>query len=166
MGMCSGELRHYIIRPSLKHIGMWSLAGENLLLGTAACESGLGTHIKFQNHQSLGLYQISPKMHKNIWDNFLAPQPELSSKVRGLASQREFLAHPHYELVTNLSYSSVIAWLIYYRTGCNVKKITPGDILGLGKLWHKYFHNHHRPSSPQYFVSCYHQLISVPETTL
>ena len=141
MGICANELRHYVVRPALKHLGMWSPTAENLLLGTAARESGLGFHLKLSNHQVLGIYQISPRMHLNIWNLYLAGQPELASKVRGLASQREFLSHPHHELATNLAYATAIAWLIYHRSGIKIAKIDKNDITEMGRLWQKFFHS-------------------------
>ena len=54
MGICASELRHYVVRPALKHLGMWSPTTENLLLGTAARESGLGFHLKIANQHALG----------------------------------------------------------------------------------------------------------------
>ena len=162
MGICAKELRHYVVRPTLKHMGMWSLAAENLLLGTAARESGLGFHLKPDNTQALGIYQISPRMHRNIWDRFLMEKSELSSLVRGLASQREFLSHPHHELATNLAYSTAIAWLVYWRTGLDVKQTNPGDIAALAKIWQKYFHSR-CSGTAESFVESYQQLLAEEE---
>ena len=158
MGICAKELRHYVVRPTLKHLKMWSPSAENLLLGTAAIESGLGFHLKHEKHRALGIFQISPRMHRNIWDNFLADKPNLSSLVRGLASQREFLAHPHLELATNLSYSAAIAWLVYYRTGKPIETMKADDLAGFGKLWHNHYHRHNQLPA-QCFVDSFHTLI-------
>ncbi len=158
MGICARELRHYVVCPALKHLGMWCPTAENLLLGTAARESGLGFHLKLANHQALGIYQISPRMHRNIWDHFLASKPDLASKVRGLASQREFLSHPHHELATNLVYATAIAWLVYHRCDINIKRIDPNDTPTLGKLWQKHFHSRN-PGTVQSFCDSYQQMI-------
>lgn len=162
MGICATELRHYVVRPTLKHMGMWSQPAENLLLGTAARESGLGFHLKMANTQALGIYQISPKMHRNIWDRFLAPKSDLSSLVRGLASQREFLSHPHHELATNLAYATAIAWLVYWRHEPNVTKIESTDIKSMGRLWQKYFHSR-CPGTVESFVDSYRELVTEAE---
>ena len=159
MGICAKELRHYVVRPTLKHLKMWSPTAENLLLGTAARESELGFHIKQDHHQALGIYHISPRMHRNIWDFYLAKRSELSSLVRGLASQREFLCHPHHELATNLSYATAIAWMIYYRTEINIHSLPEDDIKAMGKLWHNHFHRHH-PGSVNSFIESYERLIT------
>ena len=162
MGICARELRHYVVRPTLKHMGMWNQAAENLLLGTAARESGLGFHLKPANTQALGIYQISPRMHRNIWDHYLAQKSELSSLVRGLASQREFLSHPHHELATNLAYSTAIAWLVYWRTGIDFKKLEPENTQALARIWQKYFHSR-CPGNKESFVDSYQQLLVEPE---
>ncbi|MGI9278403.1 MAG: hypothetical protein ACR2PX_02095 [Endozoicomonas sp.] len=159
MGICAKELRHYVVRPTLKHLRMWSPTAENLLLGTAARESGLGFHLKQEHHQALGIYQISPRMHRNIWDHYLAKKSDLSSLIRGLASQREFLAHPHLELATNLSYATAIAWMIYYRTNKPIHKVPHDDVRAMGKLWHNYYHRHH-PGPIESFVDSYKALIT------
>jgi hypothetical protein len=145
MGICAEEFRSLVITPTLEHLGekgAHTLAAANLLLGTAAQESGLGFHLRIsrpgiKRTRGLGIYQITPKIHVNIWDRYLINLPDLASSVRGLASQHEFLAHPHAELATNLSYATAIAWMIYRRTG---KPLPPAnDILGLGKYWWRHF---------------------------
>ncbi|MGB0361364.1 MAG: hypothetical protein ACPGEF_08165 [Endozoicomonas sp.] len=159
MGICAKELRHYVVRPALKHLDMWSPFAENLLLGTAARESGLGFHLKMPNQHALGIYQISPRMHRKIWDQFLATQPELASKVRGLASQREFLAHPHHELTTNLAYATAMALMIYIRTGINIDAIDKDDIRSMGRLWYKHFHSRNPGTIKSFFDSYQHMII-------
>lgn len=143
MGICLDELRLMVIRPTLKHLRAWSAGMENLLLGTAAQESQLGFHLKQGRRHGLGIYQIQPHTHREIWDQYLIDHPTLASKVRGLASQREFLDHPHSELATNLRYATAIAWLIYRAAGA--KRVPEDDVGGMARLWHQHFH--HGPSA-------------------
>ncbi len=159
MGICADELRRYVVRPTLRHLKQWSPAAENLLLGTAAQESGLGFHLKQANHRALGIYQISPQMHKNIWDKYLAKDPDLASKIRGLASQREFLSHPHLELATNLSYATAIAWVVYLRTGQPLPDQAADDLQLLGRYWHRHYHSHAH-GTVESFVANYQMLIT------
>ncbi len=164
MGICARELRSLVIRPTLKHLKLWSPAAEELLLGTAAQESGLGEHLKMDNHRALGIYQITPRMHRNIWDNYLARQPELASRVRGLASQHEFLQHPHAELATNLAYATAVAMMVYLRRGTLLPSGTQNSPARLGRCWHNNFH-----SKPQGtvgdFIDHYQDLVLSKETS-
>ena len=74
--------------------------------------------------------------------------PDIASLVRGLASQRDFLDHPHAELTTNLSYATAIAWFNYAR---HPEFCLPGkaDLNTLARLWKRFYH-------PKGGVSCEH----------
>ncbi len=160
MGICLDELRLLVVRPTLKQLRAWSPGMEALLLGTAAQESELGFHLKQGSRHGMGIFQILPSTHRQVWDKYLINFPALASKVRGLASQRDFLQHPHAELATNLRYATAIAWLIYRAAG--VENVESGDLPRMAKLWKKYFH--HGPSaSLRDFVDSYCKLIKPTE---
>lgn len=130
---------------------------EALLLGTAAQESELGFHLKLDHRHGMGIFQILPSTHRQIWDKYLINFPALASKVRGLASQRDFLQHPHAELATNLRYATAIAWLIYRAAG--VDQVESEDLPRMAKLWKKHFH--HGPTAKlRDFVDSYCRLIA------
>lgn len=159
MGICAKELRTLVIRPTLDQLGVngdRSNVAENLLLGTAAQESGLGFHLKVNRSQGLGIYRISPRTHLNIWDKYLVNEPDLASAIRGLASQHEFLTNPHAELATNLRYSTAIAWMIYRRAD---KDLPPAnDPQGLGEYWARHYH-HKSKASAEEFVRNYKRFV-------
>lgn len=156
MGICLDELRLMVIRPTLKHLRAWSAGMENLLLGTAARESQLGFHLKQGRRHGLGIYQIQPHTHREVWDRYLIDHPALASKVRGLASQRDFLQHPHSELATNLRYATAIAWLIYHSAGAD--HVEENDVATMARLWHQYFH-HGPAATEEDFRQSYEQLV-------
>jgi len=159
MGICAKELRTLVVRPTLDQLGVTGERAdiaENLLLGTAAQESGLGFHLKEDGSQGLGIYRISPRTHCNIWDKYLVNEPDLASAIRGLASQHEFLSNPHTELATNLRYATAIAWMIYQRAGKQLPKAN--DLKGLGEYWARYYH--HKPkATAEEFVRHYKQFV-------
>lgn len=159
MGICPSELLLLVIRPTLQYLGEDSQSAQTLMVATAAIESGLGFHLTTQHSQGLGVFQISPERHQEIWDQYLAKDPELASKVRGLASQHEFLSHPHEELATNLRYATAIAWLVYKRNNCPLP--AADDIPSMAKFWKAHFH-HQPQASIKSFVKCYKSLISTP----
>ncbi|MDX2463764.1 MAG: hypothetical protein QNK31_04575 [Porticoccus sp.] len=129
------DLRHLVIRDTLNYLNDWSPAAENLLLGTAAQESGLGG---WNKGRRVGLYHITPAMHRAVWDKYLINDPSLASEVRGMAGQRSFLRAPHGELITNLTYATAIAWMIYRRA--NQELPNANNPIELGKFWHRHFH--------------------------
>lgn len=108
MELCIKELREYIIRPTLVYLQRHSIAAENLLVALAEIHRQKGNHEKYP-----GIFAIDAALHQRVWNQHLAFDPDLASKIRGLASQREFLNNPHIELTTNLSYATAIAWTVY-----------------------------------------------------
>ncbi len=139
MGICATELRQWVIKPTLKRLGVYSKAAENLLLATAAQESGLGSHLKPAGQRALGIYQIHSLSHRHIWDDHLAQRSDMASVVRGLASQHDFLSQPHAELATNLSYATAIAWFMYARHAdfCLSKD---DNVETMASLWKRFYH--------------------------
>ncbi|MEE4193060.1 MAG: hypothetical protein V2I66_15890 [Halieaceae bacterium] len=108
------HLRDQVIQPTLKYLGVWNHDTEAFLLtaATEAPELGLFS----ARNDGLGIFHITPQQHRDIWDKHLAFNPDLASRVRGLASQRAFLSDPDKELQTNLSYCTAIAFLLYERS--------------------------------------------------
>ncbi len=115
MYVTAEHLRDYVIRPTLKYLGTWSAAGEKFLLDTAIQAPDLG--LFSARNEGMGLFHITSAQHRDLWDRYLAFNPDIASRVRGLASQRAFLTDPDGELQTNLSYCTAIAWLLFQRSG-------------------------------------------------
>lgn len=134
MTISTVNLREYVIEPTLSYLGTGSVSAVKLLMGTAAQESDFDPFT--QRNQGLGIYQITPEQHHQTWDHYLAFRPELASLVRGLASQHQFLKNPDKELVTNLAYSTAIAWIIYLQSESQLPAADDYDALG-------YFWQHH-----------------------
>jgi hypothetical protein len=114
MYITAEHLREDIIRPTLEYLGVWSPSAESRLLEAAISEPEVGLFSR--RRDGLGLYRITARQHRDLWDRYLAFKPEIASRVRGLASQRAFLSDPDHELQTNLSYCTAIAWLLYQRS--------------------------------------------------
>lgn len=160
MGLCADEFREFVVRPVLEHFDQWSEAAEALLVATAARESGLGAHLRTANGGGLGVFQVTPQMHNRIWDLYLIQDPDLASKVRGLASQHKFLSRPHAELATNLSYATAIAWMIYCRAEAELPQAD--DLQAIADFWAR----HYRPRSAKtdacvdLFRDCYRRYVN------
>lgn len=80
------QLRVDVIRPTLAALSMPSRAAENLLLGTAAVESRLGSYLRqVGGGPALGIWQCEPATHDDIWENYLRLRGPLRDTVRRLA---------------------------------------------------------------------------------
>jgi len=115
MYVTAEHLRDHVIRPTLKYLGKWSTTTEDFLLNAAVDSPDLG--LFSPRNEGLGLFHITAAQHRDLWDRYLAFNPEMASRIRGLASQRAFLSDPDSELQTNLSYCTAIAWLLHQRSG-------------------------------------------------
>jgi len=147
------DLRKLVIRETLRYLDDWSPAAENLLLGTAIQESGMGFCLR--EGRGYGIYHISANTHRAIWDKYLIDHPEQASRVRGLAGQHSFLEDPQGELTTNLKYATAIAWYVYKRTGKTLPDAD--DLNGLAEIWHRHFHSR-ATATPREFTQNYRDL--------
>lgn len=177
MNISVSDLRISIIRPCLHTLGHYSQDAENLLAGTATYESSALSLNQFANcpqphkppapnqpqsarsfsrpaencaaltRRGLGIFRITPEKHREIWDTYLIQFPDLASNVRGFASQKQFFNDPHGELISNLNYATVIAWMIYCSAGVLTKAnalcdaTQPFNVDGLAQLWSLHFDN-------------------------
>lgn len=64
-----------VVRPVLRHLGMWSPAAEKLLVMTACHESGGFRFREQQGGPALSFFQIEPATFYDIWDRYLEPRP-------------------------------------------------------------------------------------------
>lgn len=158
------HLRYLVIAPTLEHLGLHSMAAENLLMGTAAQESRLGRYLaQVGGGPALGIYQIEPATHRDVWDNFLAYHADLASKVRGIASQHWFDDDPDGELVRNLAYATAIARLCYYRRPEPLPDAD--DLPGLARYWKQHYNTAKGAGTPMEFIANYQALVLEKEAT-
>jgi hypothetical protein len=157
MSINANQLRELIIRPTLKSMGMWSEAAENLLMGTAAQESHLGHYIKqVGKGPALGIYQCEPVTHDDVY-NYLRNNEQrlfgnaLPHKLRPIGLVE------HDRLVYDLRYATMIARLHYYR----VPKALPAadDIDGLSNYWKTYYNTRLGKGKSEEFVRNYENYV-------
>jgi hypothetical protein len=109
--------------------------------------------MELHSDAGIGIYKIRKDIHHRVWDEFLAFDADLASKVRGFASQREFLANPDMELAINLGYATAIAWGVYALNQA-VLPDDENDHQALAHCWHQYFCSDPR-QQPEHFVQVY-----------
>lgn len=127
------QFRTLIVRPALLHLGLHSPAAENLVVGTAVQESGLRFLRQMGDGPALGLFQIEPASHDDLWTNFLDYKPELANRLAGLMTPRERRS----QLVENPLYAAAVCRLIYFR---RPQALPPADdVDGLAGYWKQHY---------------------------
>lgn len=130
------QFRDEVIDPVLVYLGFEfaSEAAIRLLLGTLVQESGARHLRQLGNGPAMGLYQVEPATHDDVWAHFLKFHPVLRAKTGGLAT-----AHPdrHQQLAGNLNYATAIARLVYWRDSEPLPDAD--DIEGLARYYKRVF---------------------------
>ncbi|KGK17692.1 hypothetical protein [Vibrio navarrensis] len=143
--MDAKQLSELVVRPELKRLGLWSEAAEQLVIGTIFTESR-GVYLKQHgNGPALGIIQMEPATHDDIWLNFLKYKLPLAEKVLDSIGNDFFLdrANPPVdatELIANLRYAVAMCRVHYLR----VPEALPpaGDIPALARYWKKHYNTH------------------------
>jgi hypothetical protein len=131
------QLRKHIIRPTLKFFNLFSKSAEELLILTCAQESKGGTYLHQIKGPALGIYQMEPATHDDIWINFLKYATKLRNDIYSYMDIETMDIPSKYLMVGNLYYATIMSRLHYLR----VSEDLPGssDVVGLAKYWNKYY---------------------------
>jgi len=152
MSIHPGQLREYIIRPVLNRIGLYSEAAEELLMLTAATESLCGKFVHQVGGPALGIFQMEPRTHDDIWENFLKYKPALAMHVKtyGRISQ---------QLPGNLYYACAMARVHYLRVPERLPSAM--DVDGLARYWKDHYNTHLGAGQPHEAVENYQRFAVV-----
>jgi len=128
------QFRENVVRPVLMELQMHSDAAEALVLGTAMQESGLQWLRQLGGGPALGLFQMEPATHDDIWNNYLAFRPEIAARVeRFLVPGRDRAD----QLVWNLAYATAMCRIHYRRVQAALPAAT--DVAGLAGYWKAHY---------------------------
>lgn len=128
------RFRDQIIAPSLRAIGLFSEAAEELVLGTALQESGLQA-LHQVGGPALGFFQMEPATHDDIWTNFLTGQRELAARLRTLLAG---VALPKTaQLVGNAYYAAAMCRVFYVRLDAPLP--AAGDLAGQAAYYKRHY---------------------------
>jgi len=133
------QFRTEVVRPALAMLGAWNAAmntpaAENLLVGTGLQESALTYLRQLSGGPGMGVMQIEPATHDDVWTNYLDYRADLAQRIKGLAAGGNGTAD---QLPWNLGYSAAIARLIYWRAPAALPEAS--DIEALGQFWKDHY---------------------------
>jgi hypothetical protein len=143
------DLRDYVVGPTLRAANLWSPAAEILMLGTALHESTVASTTRLHQIKgpAIGIYQMEPLTHFDLWLSFLKYQPILRETVLDMIpkcslkfdSATGIMYGADALLATDLRYATVMARIKYRQ----VKEAMPAenDFVGLAQYWKKYYNS-------------------------
>lgn len=145
--MRPAEFRVEVIRPVLLNIGMHSDAAELLLLATAIAESGLSALVQAGGGPALGVYQMEPMTHDDLWVRVLQPRRTLSMAVNAW----QLPAIPLLEqLKGNLYYATAMARIKYYSIP---ERLPQPNLEDIARYWKLYYNTPKGKGTEEYFIS-------------
>lgn len=151
------HLRYEIVRPTLERIRLFSPEAEELILGTIAQESHMGEFLKqLEGGPALGICQMEPATHDDIYANFLRYRPQLRTDLLGLAS--DYAGVTAYEMVGNLRYSVAMCRVHYFRVPKALPKL--GDVYGQAAYWKRWYNTSLGKGTKKEFIENYRRFVA------
>jgi len=83
----------------------------------------------------MGVFQIEPSTHDDVWTNYLAFRPELTAVVNTLAAGGKGPSGP---LPWNLGSSAAIARLVFWRSAAAMPPVS-GGAPAFAAYWKQYY---------------------------
>ena len=148
------QVKEHIVIPVLKQMSIpYSEEAVELLLMTCAHESNGGKYIKQIEGPALGIYQMEPSTHDDIWNNYLEFRMELK---RDLTSQSAFYDVDASEMIGNMYYATAMARIHYWRVPEPIPKLYQGlSESGLAQYCKDHYNTHLGKATPEKYLTDY-----------
>jgi hypothetical protein len=135
------QFRNYIVRPTLLHMGAYTQAAEQLVLGTALTESRLEFLDQIESRQgdlrpgpAIGLYQMERRTHDDIWAHWMPSHPQISDTIKKLTLPDMNLVD---QLRGNLFYATAMCRIYYMRIPRPLPEVN--NLQSMGEYWKRFY---------------------------
>ena len=134
------QFRHQIVVPACERLALSSPEAIELLVGTAIQESRLTYLRQLGDGPALGLFQIEPATHDDVWINVVRSRARFKSALGARKVER---------LVFDLRYGAMIARLLYWRH----PEPIPATLKGQARYWKRYYNTHLGAGTPKEYLA-------------
>ena len=117
-----------LIEDVLREADLYSPSAVELLMLTCAVESNFGTYIKQIKGPALGVFQMEPTTHSDIWVNYLNHKAKYRNAFEGYGLKK---------LKEDLRYAILMARIHYLRYPTPLPEAD--DIEGLAEYWKRFY---------------------------
>jgi hypothetical protein len=160
-------LRLTAIRPALQAfepIIPWTQAAENLVLGTAAHESGGFAHrVQIGGGPARGLFQMEQATFRDLYDRYLGQHPLLRRKIDALWPSDG--SDPWPQVETNDRFAAAMCRLRYWNSAAKIG-FDPRDVFEMSRCWSQFYNTRRDPVLEAQFVANYRRSVEdVPADT-
>lgn len=146
--MNADQLLSLVITPALQHIGAYSEAAAELVLGTGIQESHLKYLKQLNNGPAVGIFQMEPATYSDIKTNYLAYRHDLAAKIKELELPR--FADNANEMIGNLYYAAAMCRVHYLRVFAALP--VAGDLVGQATYWKAHYNTHHGKGTVEEYI--------------
>lgn len=151
------HLLTYVVRPTLHTIGHHSVAREQLLLGTCAKESAMGTYLhQIGGGPALGIFQTEPDTHRDVWLNWLRFRGNDFALMKRMVASSfwdDAAGRPrHQALICDMSYATAIASHIYRRASDPLPR--QDDWMAMAAYWKRFYNRGGKGSEGDFIAAC------------
>lgn len=129
------QFRELIIKSTLNDMNMYSKEAEEILVFTCAVETQGGTYLKQINGNALGIYQMEPLTHTDIWQNFIKSKPQLLFQLLNMFNISQIPSEER--MIYDLRYATAMARLFYKRFTKKFPNVD--DIDGIWEYYKTYY---------------------------
>ncbi|MBJ7539882.1 hypothetical protein [Marinomonas transparens] len=158
MSLNLSQFREYVVIPALSQLSgiSYSLAADQLVMGTLAQESH-GTYIKqLGKGPAMGLFQMEPATHADLWLNFIQFRRPIQNSLLVMTSDsvdEKYVSDgfpDHNALVWNNRYAAAMCRVHYYRVKYALPKAN--NIKALAQYWKDYYNTVHGAGTAEEFI--------------
>lgn len=159
------HFRELVVVPTLRDMAEVFPGADNpmaieLMMGTAAHESHMGSYLKQVGGPALGVYQMEPVTHDDIWENYLAFVND--DRIAWVEYQCADPFAQHEMLVYDLRYATVMARLAYYRHSFDwPDPEDPQWLYKLADIWKEFYNTPSGKGTTAKFIRDYVKRVNV-----
>lgn len=154
------QFRQFIIKDTLQGFNyrgtdFYSPEVEEVLVITCANESNGGTFVVQNDGPALGVFQMEPETHDDIWKNWMATRREVGTWIFKTCN---FGTMPKAtDMITNLKYATIMARIQYLRSPDAI----PSDLAGQIALYKKVYNTPDGAANEASILAAYKKFAAV-----
>ena len=157
-GLDVRQLLELVIRPTLAAIGLNGTAAQQLVLGTAAVESGLTYIRQLGKGPALGLWQMEPATYNSLWKDLLA-LPNRAGLRHAILELGPYVNHPApARLISDLALGAAMCRVRYLWDPHPLP--AEDDLDGLAATWKRAYNTRLGAGTPEHFKRAWQRLIA------